>query len=107
MENKELKNREKVALELNIAFNEALELFSEESLNTMKMSNVVGGLMEDSDAAITQNGICINFKCAGCSQCGCINPGAACKENGLICVGTLELPSLPKPSISQPSLAIP
>ena len=99
MDNQEFKNKEKVALELNIAFDEATELFSEESLNTMRMGKGVGGSEPSVNSIYI--GVC-KEKC----HCVVVNPGAACPENGIICVtASLELPTIPKPTQTKPTLA--
>lgn len=48
MEKKDLLKKQELAEELGMKFEEATELFSEETLETMKMVNVVGGT-EDGD----------------------------------------------------------
>lgn len=43
MEKKDLLKKQELAEELGMKFDEASELFSEETLETMRMMNVVGG----------------------------------------------------------------
>lgn len=94
----ELKNKERLALELNMKFDEAVELFSDETLNSMRMEKVLGG---DNDHNYV---ICLNIKCSGCTNCSCVNSGAQCPENGIVCVtASLEMPSLNKPTVASPS----
>lgn len=63
MEKKDLLKKQELAEELGMKFDEASELFSEETLETMRMMNVVGG-----------NDASTNSKNCNCSpkQCNCI-----------------------------------
>jgi hypothetical protein len=56
-------NREELALKVGVQFEEAVELFSEETLNSMLMVNVIGGISADE----TNN--CDGGYCKNCSQC--------------------------------------
>lgn len=44
MRNDEIEKREQLSKELEMSFDETLELFSEETLGTMMMTEVVGGV---------------------------------------------------------------
>lgn len=91
--------KKQIALELNIKFNEVADLFSEESLNSMRMEEVTGG----NDGNFY--GICINF--SNCSDCHCSCPkSAGCYEtnNAPLCF-SLTLPSLPPtPTLTTPTI---
>ncbi|RHJ81518.1 hypothetical protein [Parabacteroides sp. AM08-6] len=105
MNDQELKNKERMALELNIVFDEAVELFSEESLNTMRMGKVVGGNLLDDNGYCpgAKNGICINFSKCNCPQDNkpCTNPKAA------ICIlASVELPTVPVPTLAVPEVTL-
>ena len=70
------KNQKHVCEELGVSFEEALELFSEETLDSIKMSHLVGGRKLD-DKGINFKSCTVNKK--GCmlsavclTNCGCI-----------------------------------
>lgn len=65
MEKKDLLKKQKLAEELGMKFDEASELFSGETLETMKMINVVGG-----DGDVIKN--CEGGHCGNCVS-GCSN----------------------------------
>jgi hypothetical protein len=70
---------------IGMRFEEAAELFSEETLFSMQMLSIIGGVQNgcSNDNQCTQNG-CTNTKCNPSNitwtQNGCINSG--CVENG-------------------------
>lgn len=101
MNENDLKNKQRLAIELNMKFDEASELFSEETLSSMRMEKMLGG---NDDVNIFFCHCSANVgDCGGCSH---MNPGAACKENGIICVtGSLELPTISTPTLTKPTLA--
>lgn len=99
MDESDLKNKQKLAIELNMKFDEACDLFSEETLNSMRMEKVLGG---DDDWGI-------NILSCSKGNCGNCNCGVKCDNidvdiNGIICV-SLDLPTVPKPTLTKPSLA--
>lgn len=99
MSESDLKNKQKLAIELNMKFDEACDLFSEETLNSMRMEKVLGG---DDDWEI-------NVLSCPKGNCGKCNFGVICDKpevniDGIICV-SLDLPTVPKPTLTKPSLA--
>lgn len=94
MEKKDLLKKQELAEELGMKFDEASELFSEETLETMKMINVVGG-SEDS-AKYCEGGYCGNCV-PGCDSStnndNCKNKSKAndCPANGLICNSNIDV----------------
>lgn len=63
-------NKKKISEELGIDFDEAVELFSEETLNSMKMKNVIGGTSElrtNIECVIINKGDKCKFKNISCS----------------------------------------
>lgn len=82
MEKKDLLKKQELAEELGMKFEEATELFSEETLETMKMVNVVGGSEDES------NSNCEGANCV--ERCGCSvnnNKKCSCTRDhcGIIC----------------------
>lgn len=67
MENKDLLKKQELAEELGMKFDEASELFSEETLETMRMINVVGGSAEG-DNNVDRCGCSVN----DVDRCGCV-----------------------------------
>lgn len=96
MENLGLKNKERIVVELNMKFDEVAELFSVETLDSMRMDKVVGGAEASDGTKI----ICTNL--GNCGNCNCTI--ICTTSNGVLCT-TLTLPSLPKPE--WPTLATP
>lgn len=100
MDESDLKNKQKLAIELNMKFDEACDLFSEETLNSMRMEKVLGG---DDDWGVNifscPKGNCGKCNCDG--TCGNSNPNI----NGIVCV-SLDLPTVPTPTLTKPSLAV-
>lgn len=66
MEKKDLLKKQELAEELGMKFEEASELFSEETLETMRMMNVVGG-SGDGDNTVDRCGCTVN----NVERCGC------------------------------------
>lgn len=66
MEKKDLLKKQELAEELGMKFDEASELFSEETLETMRMMNVVGG-SGDGDNNVDRCGCTVN----SVDRCGC------------------------------------
>lgn len=97
MEKKDEKKQ--IALELNIKFNEVADLFSEESLNSMRMEEVTGGNYDGNNNGI----ICINMSnCQKCN-CDCVKSAGCYETNNAPLCFSLALPSLPP----IPTLTIP
>ena len=57
------KNKEMLAIKLNLEFDEVVDLFSEETLSSMEQDDLLGG----------QNMFCDGAKCHNCGHCyaGC------------------------------------
>lgn len=95
MKKKELLKKQEFAEELGMKFEEVSELFSEETLGTMRMMNVVGGTGEGANncpntvaqCACTTNTV---------AQCACSTNPKKCKEdyNGSDCKGCADLNTL-------------
>lgn len=69
---KDIVNQKRLSEELGIDFNEAVELFSEETLNSMKMENVIGGSSIDSNVDCgLKDCFSGNFLGCGCGNNGC------------------------------------
>lgn len=66
---KDIVNQKRLSEELGIDFNEAVELFSEETLNSMKMESIVGGT-----PSVNNGGLCI-----------VVNDAKKCKINNCSC----------------------
>ena len=60
--------KEKVPETLEIDFDEAMELFSEDTLNSMKMACIIGGTGEDVNYACPTNGYCPTHNCKTCTM---------------------------------------
>ena len=66
MKKNEIEKREQLSKELEMSFNETLELFSEATLGTMMMTEVVGGTESGGisfSGFTTNKSLCINKNC--------------------------------------------
>ena len=64
-----MSNKEVLAEKVGIQFEEAVELFSEETLNSMIMTHIIGGSIEEAN-------YCNGGNCSNCGHCWfCINIG--------------------------------
>ena len=100
MNENDLKKKQGLAIELNMKFDETSELFSEEHWIVWKWKKMLGG---NDDVNVLFCHCSANVGDCGCSK---VNPGAVCKENGIICVtGSLELPTISTPTLTKPTLA--
>jgi len=88
--NKKLKNKEGLIQEIGMKYDEAVELFSEETLESMVMNNIIGGNNKDS---CIQNGCtndapdndkkCVQNGCSGgSSSSGTASTGGAGSTGG-------------------------
>ena len=71
MEKKNLSKKQELAQDLGLKFDEVAELFSEETLETMRMVNAVGGSEEP-----------------GVDYLGCDDPDTHCAGRNSTCLGT-------------------
>lgn len=76
MQKKDLLKKQELAEELGMKFEEISELFSEETLDTMKMANIVGG-----EGDIVKN--CEGGNCGNCAP-GCDKSSKGTKCNNKI-----------------------
>lgn len=78
MEKKDLLKKQELAEELGMKFDEASELFSEETLETMRMINVVGGSEETEESKACN----CNPKVCNCNpkDCNCNPKHCNCNE---------------------------
>lgn len=85
MEKKDLLKKQELAEELGMKFDEASELFSEETLETMRMINVVGGSGEG-DNNVDRCGCTVN----DVDRCGCVEStdGKKCHQEKPNCGAT-------------------
>ncbi len=81
MESKDLLKKQELAEELGMKFDEAAVLFSEETLETMRMMNVVGG--SDDAANNCSGGYCVEG-CGKSKNEGCSPKKETCPTN-IIC----------------------
>ena len=76
MKKNEIEKREQLSKELEMSFDETLELFSEETLGTMMMTNIVGGADSGAFNIGCRNENCrctvMNKNCEKKNKCGCI-----------------------------------
>lgn len=66
MEKSDLEKK-KASEDLDIDFDEAMELFSEETLDSMKMAHVIGGTGEDLNYVCPTNAYCPTNDCKVCT----------------------------------------
>ncbi len=83
MESKDLLKKQELAEELGMKFDEAAVLFSEETLGTMRMMNVVGG--SDDVHSNCQGAYCGNCVagCEGAKTKKCDNSKQSCSPKGV------------------------
>jgi hypothetical protein len=60
-----MNTKEELAEKVGIDFDEAVELFSEETLNSMQLTHIVGG------EEVANN--CHGNRCSSKGKCGCFN----------------------------------
>lgn len=86
------KSKVKLAIKMNLEFDEIVDLFSEETLSSMEQGDICGGGTDGN-----KNGICINVV-----QCHCT------PTNGIVCatvvIPTMVVPTRETPTIIQPTL---
>lgn len=97
MEKKDLLKKQELAEELGMKFDEVSELFSEETMSTMRMVNTVGGSDDDSEG----NFICPNDNC-GTICINVTNCGKKCEQSKPkgSCSATIAPPDLDLPTIA-------
>jgi hypothetical protein len=74
-----MKKLEKLSKEIGMQFEEAKELFGMETLESMQMVSIVGGLVDNGQCSCTNNGQC---SCTTNGQCSCgNNEQCSCTNN--------------------------
>ena len=67
MEKNELEKRKALEV-LEVDFDEVMELFNEDTLNSMKMTRIIGGTGEDVNYACPTNAYCPVNDCNACTM---------------------------------------
>ncbi len=88
---KNLLKKQELAEELGMRFDEASELFSEETLETMKMMNVVGGSENTVNNCYGEN--CVEGCDSSTNNDNCKDKSKAnnCSTKGLICESNIDV----------------
>lgn len=68
MESSEPKLEKRASEDLEMDFDEAVELFSQETLDSMKMMSIIGGMGDNINYACPTNGYCPAKDCKGCTM---------------------------------------